>query len=269
MLNLLTVVGGAAALLAAGVTGTEDGPTWPPQVELFPAGRVPGEVPGQYQPQYWNNRTTPSGYVARQIRNVSVPTITPFLATGCPAAGCPAVVIAPGGAYMILSFNMEGTDVAERFNQMGVSAFVLKYAVRCRDVQIADRAPCPRRPHCCYLGSGPPPLFAFAFQVAFAGTLSTRSLFSSRVPVRDRPCLMTSMRAAHLHQVPGAPEGTAARGQGSRDVRVGAAAGRPACHGVGAAARRRVEGRPYQARFQRLLCRRTPRRVSPKLDPIP
>lgn len=121
MLNLLTVLGGAAALHAAGVTGTE--------VELWPAGRVPGEVPGQYQPQYWNNRTSASGFVARQIRNVSVPTITPFLATSCPAAGCPAVVIAPGGAYMLLSFNLEGTDVAERFNQMGVSAFVLKYRV--------------------------------------------------------------------------------------------------------------------------------------------
>jgi hypothetical protein len=205
MLTLLTVVVGAAALLAAGVTGTEDGPTWPPQVELWPAGRVPGELPGQYQPQYWNNRTTASGFVARQIRNVSVPTITPFLATGCPAAGCPAVVIAPGGAYILLSFNMEGTDVAERFNQMGVSAFVLKYAVRCRNVQILERAPCSRGP------GASPLLLPWQRTTAFIslrlpGRLrrhpphtSRRTSWISRVPIRDRPCLMTSMCAADLH----------------------------------------------------------------------
>ena len=33
---------------------------------------------------------------------------------------------------MQLAFNMEGTDVAERFNAMGVSAFVLKYRVPLR-----------------------------------------------------------------------------------------------------------------------------------------
>lgn len=76
-----------------------------------------------------------TGYIARQKRNVSAPTITPFLATNCPPSGCPAVVVAPGGAYMLLSFSMEGTDVAERFNAMGVSAFVLKYRVPQRPAQ--------------------------------------------------------------------------------------------------------------------------------------
>jgi acetyl esterase/lipase len=36
---------------------------------------------------------------------------------------------------MVLAFNLEGTDVAERFNAMGVSAFVLKYRVPQRPAQ--------------------------------------------------------------------------------------------------------------------------------------
>ena len=101
------------------------------EVTLFPAGKVPGAVPGTPNSEYWVNKTTRSGYIARQKHNVTVPTILPFLvdSSSCPAGGCPAVVIAPGGAYKILSYNMEGTDVAERFNAMGVSAFVLKYRV--------------------------------------------------------------------------------------------------------------------------------------------
>lgn len=106
-----------------------------PPVELFPPGNVPGEVPGAIGPEYWDNTTTRSGYVLTKLRNVSVPTITPYLAENCPPAGCPAVIIAPGGAYMLLAYNMEGTDVAERFNAMGVSAFVLKYRVPQRPVQ--------------------------------------------------------------------------------------------------------------------------------------
>lgn len=115
--------------LAAAAAAAGRSPDWPPEVALFPPGEVPGEVPGTVGPEYWVNKTSRTGYVARQLRNVTAPSITPFLAERCPSAGCPAVVVAPGGAYMLLSFSMEGTDVAERFNAMGVSAFVLKYRV--------------------------------------------------------------------------------------------------------------------------------------------
>ena len=96
-------------------------------VVLFPDG-PPGEPAGLVGPEDLSHRTTPNGYTLDIITNVSIPTITPFLAPGC-TSNCPAVVIAPGGAYKILAFNMEGTDVANRFNAMGVSAFVLKYRV--------------------------------------------------------------------------------------------------------------------------------------------
>ena len=97
-------------------------------VQLFPDDAVPGEVPGSVGPEFWENRTTPNGYILTILKNVSRPTITPYLAPGC-ASNCTAVIIAPGGAYMQLAMNMEGSDVAKRFNAMGVSAFVLKYRV--------------------------------------------------------------------------------------------------------------------------------------------
>eukprot|EP00040_Diaphanoeca_grandis_P024956 m.137882 g.137882 ORF g.137882 m.137882 type:complete len:348 (-) comp29955_c1_seq2:30-1073(-) len=97
------------------------------EVILFPAG-PPGEKPGLVGPEVVVPRTSHNGYVLDIVNNVSQPTITPFLAPNC-QANCTAVVIAPGGAYKILAFNMEGTDVAKRFNAMGISAFVLKYRV--------------------------------------------------------------------------------------------------------------------------------------------
>lgn len=61
-----------------------------------------------------------------RVSNVSIPTLTiyppsPELATGA------AVIIFPGGGYRILAISHEGSDVAKRFNQMGVTAFVVKY----------------------------------------------------------------------------------------------------------------------------------------------
>jgi acetyl esterase/lipase len=38
-----------------------------------------------------------------------------------------AVVICPGGAYRIVAFDHEGKQVAEKLNQSGITAFVLKY----------------------------------------------------------------------------------------------------------------------------------------------
>lgn len=38
-----------------------------------------------------------------------------------------AVIIAPGGAFHALALDMEGTSVAKRLNEKGITAFVLKY----------------------------------------------------------------------------------------------------------------------------------------------
>lgn len=63
------------------------------------------------------------------VRNVTRPTITPFLPEPSKATGA-AVVIAPGGGFMMLSVNSEGTDVARWLASRGVAAFVLKYRLQ-------------------------------------------------------------------------------------------------------------------------------------------
>jgi acetyl esterase/lipase len=63
-----------------------------------------------------------------RIAYVDRATLTPFPAPADTANGC-AVVICPGGGYNILAWPKEGLEVAEWFNSIGVTAFVLKYRV--------------------------------------------------------------------------------------------------------------------------------------------
>lgn len=65
----------------------------------------------------------------RIVRNVSVATLTPVLPKPELATGA-ALVVAPGGAYMLLSIDNEGYDVAHWLADHGVAAFVLKYRLR-------------------------------------------------------------------------------------------------------------------------------------------
>jgi acetyl esterase/lipase len=48
----------------------------------------------------------------------------------------------PGGSYLILAFDKEGTRVAEEFNKWGVTAFVLKYRLPDDSINI-DRSLAP------------------------------------------------------------------------------------------------------------------------------
>src|ERR1700712_1786393 len=58
------------------------------------------------------------------VYKVSRPSLTIFLAPKNKATG-DAVIICPGGGYSNLAMGYEGTDVAKRFNESGISAFVL------------------------------------------------------------------------------------------------------------------------------------------------
>lgn len=60
------------------------------------------------------------------VRNVTRPTLTPVLPAPGKATGA-AVVIAPGGAFMLLAMDHEGWKVAKAFADRGIAAFVLKY----------------------------------------------------------------------------------------------------------------------------------------------
>src|SRR5262249_29186642 len=60
------------------------------------------------------------------------PSVTAFRAPADKANGA-AVVICPGGGYAVLADDHEGKQVAEYFNGLGVTAFVLKYRIVQKD----------------------------------------------------------------------------------------------------------------------------------------
>lgn len=65
-------------------------------------------------------------YVAR---NVTRPTLTPFLPAKDKANGT-AVIVVPGGGFQVLAMKNEGIDVARYLSDHGIAAFVLKYRLR-------------------------------------------------------------------------------------------------------------------------------------------
>ncbi|MDO7851948.1 alpha/beta hydrolase [Hymenobacter convexus] len=91
--------------------------------QTFPlyTGTVPDSKPSAVQE---TSLTLPNGGV--RISNVVQPNLTVFLPPAGTANGT-AVIICPGGGYTRLSIDSEGYDVAKRLNEMGVTAFVLKY----------------------------------------------------------------------------------------------------------------------------------------------
>ena len=60
------------------------------------------------------------------VYNVSNPSLTAFLPEEGSANGS-AIIVAPGGAFHILSIDSEGYAVARWLNSRGIAAFVLKY----------------------------------------------------------------------------------------------------------------------------------------------
>jgi len=88
----------------------------------------PGAAPGS---ESWTQReetTTlpPMAAGGPLIRNVTHPTLTVFPPDPSKANGT-AVIVCPGGGFLFLSWESEGTEVAEWLSAHGIAAFVLKY----------------------------------------------------------------------------------------------------------------------------------------------
>lgn len=62
------------------------------------------------------------------ISKISIPTLSIYLPSKEKATGT-AVVICPGGGYSIVAAGHEGGDIAKRFTDIGVAAFVVKYRI--------------------------------------------------------------------------------------------------------------------------------------------
>jgi acetyl esterase/lipase len=85
----------------------------------------PGSAPGS---ENWTQKETTflSPQKETWVRNVTKPTLTVYLPARGKADGT-AIVVCPGGAFLFLAWEHEGTQVAEWLSARGVAAFVLKY----------------------------------------------------------------------------------------------------------------------------------------------
>lgn len=72
--------------------------------------------------------------------NVSAPTLTVYKPDADKDTGA-AVVVCPGGAYNILALDLEGTEVCEWLNSIGVTGVLLKYRVSRRKGREKHEAP--------------------------------------------------------------------------------------------------------------------------------
>jgi acetyl esterase/lipase len=87
----------------------------------------PGVAPGS---EHWTQselavESTPIGTV---ILNVVTPTLTAYLPPRGKATGT-GIIVAPGGAFVALAIDLEGTTVARWLQERGIAAFVLKYRI--------------------------------------------------------------------------------------------------------------------------------------------
>lgn len=100
-------------------------PLWP--------GSVPGET-GKLPPEADVNKPTDpliAGRAIIKLGNVSTPTMTIYAPDPAKKTGA-TVLVCPGGGYSILAIDLEGTEVCEWLNSIGVTAVLLKYRVPVR-----------------------------------------------------------------------------------------------------------------------------------------
>jgi len=89
-------------------------------IPLYPDS-IPNSKP---VPDEEKSDTSTSGRI--MMSKISRPTLTVYLPPKEKANGA-AVIVIPGGGYRMVAAVHEGSEVAKRFNEMGVTAFVLKY----------------------------------------------------------------------------------------------------------------------------------------------
>ncbi len=107
----------------------------PETIVLWP-GKPPGEteeLPPEVDITKAGDQLIAGKRVAR-IGNVSTPTLTIYRPAPEQDTGA-AVIICPGGGHHILAYDLEGTEVAEWLNSIGVTGVLLKYRVPFRDPQ--------------------------------------------------------------------------------------------------------------------------------------
>lgn len=130
MIRLAALLTFLAVLSTASFAQTAEKPevlnVWP--------GKAPGETASIGEEKMEDSKSV------KRISNVSKPTLTIYRPAQDKDTGA-AVVVCPGGGYNILAWDLEGTEVAEWLNSLGVTGIVLKYRVPRRPDQAKDKPP--------------------------------------------------------------------------------------------------------------------------------
>lgn len=126
LLTLSVMAVAAASLLA-------QTPAWQPApghvtLHLWPNG-APGATPNPAPEVDTTTAKEPliAGKPLIRLGNVSDPTLTLYTPKGMNTGA--AVVVFPGGGYQILAIDLEGTEVCDWLNSIGVNCILLKYRV--------------------------------------------------------------------------------------------------------------------------------------------
>ncbi len=134
----------AAALSAAGTwaqaPATTPSPGWTPPAGLVTIPIWPGTPPDatpNLPPEGGAPSRMMAGHPYIRLTNVSTPTMTVYPAKGKNTGA--AVIVFPGGGYQILSMDLEGTEVCDWLNGIGVNCVLLKY-------RVPNSGPYPRSP---------------------------------------------------------------------------------------------------------------------------
>jgi acetyl esterase/lipase len=108
-------------------------PAWQPAPGHITLNLWPNSAPGaQPNPKPEIDTTTArdkliAGRPVIRLGNVSTPTLTLYKPSGSNSGA--AVVVFPGGSYQILAIDLEGTEVCDWLNSIGVNCVLVKYRV--------------------------------------------------------------------------------------------------------------------------------------------
>lgn len=140
-MRVCAVVLAAAATLCP-IAGAQQQPYgWPPPADRLTMPIWPGEAPGEpanMPPEH----NVPNGHMVAgrlyvRLTDVSKSTITVYKAQGKNSGA--GVLVFPGGGYTVVSMDLEGTEVCQWLNSIGVNCILLKY-------RVPDTGPYPKSP---------------------------------------------------------------------------------------------------------------------------
>lgn len=190
--------------------------TWQPspghkQIPVWP-GKVPSAIPNVGAETVTEVKKPVGGKPWIAVTNVTKPTITVYSPKGKNTGV--SVLVFPGGGYKILAMDLEGTEVCQWLNSIGVTGVLLKYRVPNKGsypkspvaIQDAQRAIRLMRKHAKDWKIHPDKIGVLGFSagghlVAAASTLFDKSLYS---PVDDadklscRPDFAVPIYPGHL-----------------------------------------------------------------------